>query len=286
MQLKIKNLSKQYNKKYILKNIDIELSTGEVLALIGRNGSGKTTFLKLLVGILEKNSGDIFIDDKNIYNKPELLQELIYIPDKFEYFKYTRIKKVISFYKIIYPKFDENYFLENLSKNNIAVSKKFSQLSKGEKMIVAILIGLSCKTSFIFLDEPLDGIDILNINKILDYIIYAQEKGVGIIVSSHQLLQLSKISDKIYYLDKDNEKDSSSEINIYYYKKYQVVYDSEINKELLEDKNVKIVSEIGRVYTIVVFDKENLFEKKLVETNPIQYDELAVTLEDVFVFRG
>lgn len=285
MKLKIENLCKKYDKKEILKNINIELNSGEILALIGRNGSGKTTLLQTLVGMIERNSGDIFLDDKNIQNNPKLLQEIVYIPDKFDYFKYTKISKVIDYYKLIYPKFDETYFLNNLAKNNIEVTKRFSKLSKGETAIVAVALGLSCNTKFIFLDEPLDGIDVININQVLECLLDAQERGVGVIVSSHQLNHLEKISNKIYYLGKENFLDKSGDIDSENYKKYQVVYGEIATPQLFEEDNVKVISSIGRVHTIIVKD-DGAFEEKLQKTNPIQYDKMNATLEEIFILEN
>lgn len=286
MELKVQNLNKKYGKKEVLKNIDITLESSEVLALIGRNGSGKTTFLKILVGMIEKNSGEIFLDGINIYNNPELLKEIIYIPDNFNYFKYDRIVKVLEYYKLIYFKFDENYFLKQLKNNGIDAKKRFSQLSKGETKLVSTILGLACNTKFVFLDEPLDGVDIININKILTYILEAQEIGKGVIVSSHQLEHLYKISNKVYYLEKDVELDNSYEILLDDYKKFQLVYEDKIPNSLLELDNLKVINNVGRVYTVVVYDIENNFEEKLINSSPIQYDLLGVTLEDIFIFKN
>ncbi|MBF0715789.1 ATP-binding cassette domain-containing protein [Gemelliphila palaticanis] len=285
MKLEIKNLSKKFDKKEIFKNVDFSLDSGEILALIGRNGSGKTTLLKILVEIIEKNSGEISIDGVNIYNNPNLKQEIIYIPDRFDYFPHTKIKKIINYYKIIYPKFDENYVTENLAKNKININKKMSELSKGESALAALIIGLGCNTSFIFLDEPLDGIDVININKVIDYILDAQEKNVGLIISSHQLNYLSKISNKVFYIEKESVSDNSKEIKLENYKKYQLVYKENIPDELLNNTNVLLINSIGRVYTILVEVTDDFSEDELLK-EALQYDEISVTLEDIFIFKN
>lgn len=285
MKLEIRNLHKKYGKKEILKNVNIELETGEILALVGRNGSGKTTLLKTIVGMISKDKGEIFIDNKNIYNNPKLMRELLFIPDRFDYFKYSKIKKVANYYKLIYPQFDKQYFYSQLKEHNFDINKRFSQLSKGETVLISIFLGLACKTKFIFLDEPLDGIDIININKVLDFILEAQEREIGVIVSSHQLSKLEKISNKIYYLGKEDLA-TTSEVDADNYLKYQVVYDSLDVPELFSNKNVAVLSNIGRVYVIVVDSNFVDFEEELMATKPLQFDRLPATLEDIFILKN
>ena len=285
MKLQIKNLYKSYQKKEVLKDVNIELNSGEVLAVVGRNGSGKTTLLQSIVGIINVNSGEILLDDINILKNNSLRNEIMYIPDRFDYFKFSKIKKVIEYYKIIYNNFDEEIFLLELKKNKISENKKFSQLSKGETMLVAILLGLSSNAKFLLFDEPLDGIDIININLILDYILDAQEKGVGIIISSHQLSHIEKISNKIYFLGDFQAESSTEEVNKEDYVKYQIVYENVEEQQLMNDKDVLVLNHIGRVYTVIVKDSAT-FEEKLLETKPVQYDKLIATIEEIFIFKN
>ena len=113
MKLTIEKINKKFSKKIVLNNVSFSVSTGEIVALVGRNGSGKTTLLKILSGIYSKDSGEIGIegiDNKNIR------KQLIYIPDRFDYFKNSKIKKVCEFYKLAYENFDEQYFKTELEK--------------------------------------------------------------------------------------------------------------------------------------------------------------------------
>ena len=105
-------------------------------------------------------------------------------PDKFDYFKYTKIKNIIKYYALAYDNFDKKFFKKELEKNKISLNKKVTELSKGQTVIFGVILGLACRTNFLLLDEPLDGIDIINIKLIINYIIEAQDSGVGILVSS------------------------------------------------------------------------------------------------------
>lgn len=283
MKLEIKNLSKKFEKKEVLNNINLEVKSGEVVSLVGRNGSGKTTLLKLITGVYQLDTGEITIDGVNI-EQNNLKSNIIYIPDKFDYFKYTKIKNIIKYYALAYDNFDEKFFKKELEKNKISLNKKVTELSKGQTVIFGVILGLACKTNFLLLDEPLDGIDIINIKLIINYIIEAQDSGVGILVSSHQLDYLENISDKIIYIDTTGKY--GKEVDKMAYSKYQLVYEDKIPDEFANLDSVRIVSNIGRVYVVLVRGSFEETIDLIQESTPLQCDELPVLLEDIFIINN
>ena len=281
MKLTIEKINKKFLKNIVLNNVSFTVSTGEIVALIGRNGSGKTTLLKILSGIYSQDSGEIGIegiDNKNIK------KQLIYIPDRFDYFKNSKIKKVCEFYKLAYENFDEQYFKTELEKIKLSQTSRLSELSKGQLAIFSLILGISCQTKFIFLDEPLDGIDVINTKMIVDYILDAQSDGVGLLISSHQLNALENISDKVVYLDEGIGV--SEEINKDEYSKYQLVYQEKISEELRRSSDVRIISNIGRVYVVIMRGSYDVTQDIIQDKNLLQYDKLPITLEDIFLLNS
>ena len=141
MKLTIEKINKKFSKKIVLKNVSFTVSSGEIVALVGRNGSGKTTLLKILSGIYSQDSGEIEIegvDNKNIK------KQLIYIPDRFDYFKNSKIKKICEFYKLAYENFDAQYFKTELEKIKLSETSRLSELSKGQLAIFSLILGISC----------------------------------------------------------------------------------------------------------------------------------------------
>lgn len=283
MKLAVKNINKKFGRKEILNNINFEISQGEIISIVGRNGSGKTTLLKLISGIYTLDGGEIEIDRKNI-EKNNLKGEIIYIPDKFEYFKHSKIKNAIKYYELAYDNFDKEFLEDELRKNKIDLTKRISELSKGQLTIFSIILGISCKTKFLLLDEPLDGIDVVNIKLVIDYILDAQDSGVGILVSSHQLNYLENISDKIIYLGEANGE--VEQINKENYTKFQLVYNDSPPKSLLDNPKVKIVSNIGRVYVAIIRGNKEEARDYIQSSELLQYDELPVLLEDIFLLNN
>ena len=281
MKLTIEKINKKFSKKIVLNNVSFSVSTGEIVALVGRNGSGKTTLLKILSGIYSQDSGKIRIEDVNNKN---IKKQLIYIPDRFDYFKNSKIKKVGEFYKLAYENFDEKYFKTELEKIKLSQTSRLSELSKGQLAIFSLILGISCRTKFIFLDEPLDGIDVINTKMIVDYILDAQGDGIGLLISSHQLNSLENISDKVVYLDEGIGV--SEEINKDEYSKYQLVYQEKIPDELRRNTNVKIISNIGRVYVVIIRGSYDSTHDIIQDKDLLQYDKLPIALEDIFLLNS
>ena len=281
MKLTIEKINKKFSKKIVLNNVNFSVSTGEIVALVGRNGSGKTTLLKILSGIYSQDSGKIRIEDVDNKN---IKKQLIYIPDRFDYFKNSKIKKVGEFYKLAYENFDEQYFKTELEKIKLSQTSRLSELSKGQLAIFSLILGISCRTKFIFLDEPLDGIDVINTKMIVDYILDAQSDGIGLLISSHQLNSLENISDKVVYLDEGIGV--SEEINKDEYSKYQLVYQEKIPDELCRNPNVKIISNIGRVYVVIMRGSYDTTYDIIQDKDLLQYDKLPIALEDIFLLNS
>lgn len=281
MKLTIEKINKKFSKKIVLNNVSFTVSTGEIVALIGRNGSGKTTLLKILSGIYSQDSGVIGIEGVDNRN---IKKQLIYIPDRFDYFKNSKIKKVCDFYKLAYENFDEQYFKTELEKIKLSQTSRLSELSKGQLAIFSLILGISCRTKFILLDEPLDGIDVINTKMIVDYILDAQSDGVGLLISSHQLNALENISDKVVYLD--DGVGVSEEINKEEYSKYQLVYQEKISEELRRNPDVRIISNIGRVYVVIMRGSYDVTQDIIQDKDLLQYDKLPIALEDIFLLNS
>ncbi len=281
MKLAIKNINKKFSKKIVLKNVSFTVNTGEIVALVGRNGSGKTTLLKILSGIYSQDSGEIVIEDASSKN---IKKQLIYIPDRFDYFKNSKIKRVYGFYKLAYENFDEQYFKIELEKVKLSETSKLSELSKGQLAIFSLILGISCRTKFIFLDEPLDGIDVINTKMIVNYILDAQSDDIGLLISSHQLQSLENISDKVVYLD--DGIGVGEEINKDEYSKYQLVYQEKIPNELRRNPNVKVISNIGRVYVVIMRGNYDTTQEIIHDKELLQYDRLPISLEDIFLLNS
>ncbi|WP_297281965.1 ABC transporter ATP-binding protein [uncultured Anaerococcus sp.] len=274
------NLNKSFDDKKVLDDISLSLEEGNITGLVGRNGSGKTTLLKILAGIYNADSGKFKISGYSLNINPKTIEHIAYLPDRFEYFNYDNIKDIPDFYKIIYPKFDEEFFFNEIEKNKFDLNQTIRNFSKGEKNLLGLITVLATNAEVILTDEILDGMDVLNKRRIIQYLLDARDKGCAVFSSSHELSELSGICDSIYYLTKDGKISLADDNESQKINKVQVVV-NDILSERIKNQSV-IISHIGRVYTILIdMDKKDVDE--LLNTEEIvQYDYLEMKLEDYF----
>lgn len=283
MNLEIKDISKSFGKKDVLNDVSFTLELGEITALVGRNGSGKTTLLKIISQIYDQDKGAIVLDNKLVQVFPEEKVNLAYLPDRFAYFDYDSIAGAMAYYKIIYPDFDENFANKELAQGGFDKKISLRSLSKGNKSMVGLILILATGAKFILVDEVLDGMDVLNQEKIIRYLLEAAGDGRSILVSSHELTQLQAIADKVVYLNMDGSAKDLGDIQESGIIKIQIVSKDSLAKDI-EDRLV-IRQKIGRVYTAIGQGSKAAWEEILKDESVVQYDFLPVKLEDYFYYE-
>ena len=203
MKIKVENLNKEFKSNIIVENINLEFESGNIYGLRGRNGSGKSVFLKLLCGLYIPTSGKIYYDDKvlstnNIheFNIGALIENTKFFNDLTGYQNVellANIKKLIDKDKI-----EEILKLVNLYNEK---DKKFGKYSLGMKQKLGIAQAIMENQNIIILDEPFNGIEENTVKKIKEYLLKEKEKDKIIIISSHIKDDLEDLCDKIYGFD-------------------------------------------------------------------------------------
>lgn len=200
--LKTDKLSKYYPRKCALNDVSIEIPEGKIVGLLGPNGSGKTTFIKIAVGLLRQTSGDILIDGK----KPGVATKALisYLPDVNPLYKWMKISDAVEFYDDFYEDFDTKKCDELLEFMKLNRSQKVTELSKGmvEKLLLALTLSRNAK--LYILDEPLGGVDPVAREKILDAIINNYNENSSMIITTHLVNDIERIFDDVLFI-KDGE---------------------------------------------------------------------------------
>ena len=279
--LQINDIHKSYGEKHVLNGISFSVEKGKVTSLIGRNGSGKTTMLEILSRIISQDGGFISIDDKKIDEDITLQQNIAFLPDRFDIFKYSNAMRIMEFYEIIYPNFDREFVKTELAKLKISPKMDVRNLSKGQSALLGLVIILATGADYILLDEILDGIDVVNRRKVIEYVLDATAAGRAVLISSHSLDELESISDTAIYISLDGSLqavDQSLNLN-----KFQIVLKETLKEE--DREKLFITGEIGRVITILTEDSFEEVQKKL-KTEIIQHDIIPVKYEDVFYYES
>lgn len=199
MKIDIKHVSKSYKNNLVLDNVNIIFEGGKIYGLNGRNGSGKTVFLKLLCGLISPTKGEIFINDKQLlcnnnyeFNIGALIENPKFFPSLTGYQNLDVLAKIKN-------EIGEEEIMNVLEIVNLTEEKdkKYSKYSLGMKQKLGIAQAIMENQSIILLDEPFSGIEETSVQKIKKYLLSEKEKGKIIIISSHIKEDLTKMCDKI-----------------------------------------------------------------------------------------
>lgn len=196
--LKIDKLTKYYGKIKGIENLSLELNKGEIFGFIGPNGAGKSTTIKCIMNLINKNSGDIYIDGK-INNKDDLeLKEIIgYLPSEISLYDDMTVKQILDYNAQFYKKDTSFKRKELVTKFQLDESKKIEQLSLGNLKKLGIVLALVHDPKLIILDEPTSGLDPIMQDVFYNILKEEREKGNTIFYSTHILSEIKKICDRV-----------------------------------------------------------------------------------------
>lgn len=196
--LKVEKLCKSYLNKKALTGVDLEIMPGKIVGLLGPNGSGKTTFLKMVAGILHPSTGEILIDGQ----KPGVYTKSIvsYLPDNEHLLNWMKIKDAVAYFKDFYSDFDEKKSKELLLFMKLDENSRVKSLSKGMKEKLKLTLVLSRKAKLYILDEPLGGVDPVAREKILDAIIRSFNENSSMIITTHLVNDIERVFDDVAFI--------------------------------------------------------------------------------------
>ncbi len=199
----IENLSFNYSRQIVFKDINLNLEAGKIYGLLGQNGVGKTTLLKIIGGFLKLKRGKCTVMGFTPFDRnPEFYEEIIYIPEDF-----IAPDIVVNQYANLrgefYPRFDANKFSRLMTEFDVNGNFKFSKLSYGQQKKALIAFSLATNTKLILMDEPSNGLDIPSKSQLRRVISEASTDDTCIVISTHQVRDLENLIDPIIILDRD-----------------------------------------------------------------------------------
>lgn len=202
--LEIKKLYKNYGEKKVLKNINLTVPRDRIIGLLGKNGTGKTTLIKLINGLLTPTEGEIIFEGEKI--GPQSKLKIAYLPERTYLDKSMTIKETLNFFKEFYTNFDITKAKDLLNKLDLDENQKIIKMSKGMQEKVQLVLVMSRKADLYILDEPLGGVDPATRDYILDTILTNFNEGASIIISTHLISDIERILDEVIFIDKGEIK--------------------------------------------------------------------------------
>lgn len=254
--IKLENVSKSYGNNIVLDNIDLCLENNRIYGLIGRNGVGKTTLMKILSDQIVNYQGQIYYEGSNIKNNNLLKENIVYIGEDFLTYNLEAQKliKIVEYIKYLYPHFNQDRFDELTKLFKIDLFDKYRKLSLGNQSLFRNIIALSLQAKFLLLDEPSVGLDEINrdmfYQKLLDY---QEIDGSTIVISSHILSDIEKIVTDIVILNRGKiiVNDSINDI----LEKSIIITTNEDYIKYFENKNIVKKTYLGKQIILYAYDK-------------------------------
>ena len=196
--LQCRNLSKKYGATEALRGIDLELEAGRIVGLLGPNGSGKTTFIKLANGLLKPSEGEILIDG----NSPgkETKAEVAYLPDRDFLPDYMSVSQLIKYYSDFFDDMNTAKAEEMLRNLDLDKDMKLKKMSKGTKEKVQLILTMSRDAKVYFLDEPIAGVDPAARDYILRTIITNYNPDALVVISTHLIADVENVLDDVVFI--------------------------------------------------------------------------------------
>lgn len=198
--LECKHLCKEFDNKQILKDINLKIPKGKIIGLLGKNGTGKSTLIKLMNDLLVPSSGEILIHgEKPGVNSKRIIS---YLPERTYLDKSMTIKQIIKYFEEFYDNFNPEKAIQLLSDLDLDIDKRLSKMSKGMQEKVQLILVMSRGAELYILDEPLGGVDPATRDYILDTILSNFNEGASVIISTHLIADIERILDEVIFIDK------------------------------------------------------------------------------------
>lgn len=284
--IKVAGVIKNFGDFRALDALDISVPKGSIYGLIGPNGAGKTTIINHLTGVYREDEGSITIDGEKVWENSSLKQRVLCINDEWYFYPSYTTKEMALLYERMYKNFSRERYERLGEILPIDENRQIRRFSKGMKKQIAFRLVLSCMPEVLTLDEPLDGLDPVMRKQIMNIIISdVAERRMTVLVSSHNLRELEDICDHVGIIHKGKTviekplEDLKGNIC-----KIQMAFRGEFPKEL-EELGMLHKSKLGSVYTVIVKGDCNAFEEVARKYEPLVFDRVSLTLEEVFIYE-
>ena len=198
--LECKNLCKSYDEKQVLKDVNLKIPKGKIIGLLGKNGTGKTTLIKLINDLLTPTAGEVLINGKKAGVESKKI--ISYLPEKTYIDREMKVKDAIKYFEEFYDNFDSEKAKKLLKDLDLDVNSKISKMSKGMQEKLQLILVMSRNAELYILDEPLGGVDPATRDYILDTILSNFSEGASVIISTHLIADIERILDEVIFIDK------------------------------------------------------------------------------------
>lgn len=196
--LEVRGLKKRFRRRQVLNHVSFEAKKGEITALLGINGVGKSTILKIIMGLVKENQGEVLFDgEKRSYKTYE---KIAFVPDVINTYGGMSIKDSFEYMNEMYERWDMNKAYEMLKNFKLDENERINNLSKGNLARVKLILGFARNPDYLLLDEPFSGIDVFTREKFIASLISYMDEDTGILLTTHEIKEVENVVDKVVFL--------------------------------------------------------------------------------------
>lgn len=266
--LEVKDLCKNY-PSFSLDPLSFSLNEGQIVGFIGRNGAGKSTTLRSLLGFCHPDGGEIFFFGKAFCgNEKEIKEQIGYISGGFDFYPNKKLKTITSVTKRFYPNWDDEVYCRYMALFDLDEHKTPAKLSAGMRVKYALTLALSHHAKLLILDEPTSGLDPVSRDELMDIFLSLKEKGTTILFSTHIISDLEQCADRILYI-RDGKLCADDDLPAFV-ESYRLVEMTE--EEYLGNDSEKLIGCRGRngIFTAIIKKDDMDVVKKVVSVADLE----------------
>lgn len=283
--IQLTNISKAFGETQAVNRVSLMIPDGSVFGLLGSNGAGKSTMLRMMSGILKEDTGEILIDGEKVFDNTSVKQNMFYLSDTPYYLPNATLQTMRDFYKSLYPKFDQDGFEMLVREFKLNENKRLRTFSKGMKRQAFMMLAICSNASYILCDEIFDGLDPI-VSKVVKDLLRQERKmrNMTLVMASHDLKELEDFCDAVGIVHQGGLL-HSSEIrkdagNLH---KIQCVFEQDVEAFFRERLHIVRWQRTGLFVTMVAKGEKETVLQTIREKNPVIYEEIPLSIEEIFL---
>lgn len=285
--IKARKLTKRFGEVEALVNLNCNIPQGCIYGLVGANGAGKSTFLRLCNGIYRPDEGHVSIDGGEVFDNPAVKEHCVFVPDELYFLPQSNLNRMAMLYESMYPRFSMERFGDLCSAFKLERTRLLNTFSKGMRRQAATILALSAMTDYVFFDETFDGLDPVMRN-LVKGMLYDDvlERNCTAVVTSHSLRELEDTCDQLALLyhggivfesDVQNLKTSLFKV--------QVAFAEEYDRARFEGMDILSFVKQGSVANMIIRGDSAKTKNAIAVQSPLLLEILPLTLEEVFLYE-
>ena len=273
-----------------LDDVSITVPEGCIYGFLGSNGAGKSTLMRMICGIYKTEQGSITIDGEEVYDNPEAKKKIFFVNDETVQYADFTLEGLRKYYRSYYPDFSDEVYERLTAKLGLPTNKRMAEFSKGMKRQAVVIIGLSCMTKCLMLDEAFDGLDPAMRKVVKEMIVDEMlDRGATMIVSSHNVAEINELCDRAMLIHKGKLifADEIDEIRSGFRKVQLVDKKRVVPRGELELMGVRVMeySATGRVAQAIIKGTETEIDEKISSLGIDIAETIPLTLEEIFIYE-